>query len=172
MYYIKTKSVVLKKVLLTYWNAQRSSMGSTSCIWIMVLLLNCVFCDNVSTPLSRELLTSNENSNRILSEADPSPLTPLPPLPADFYYVDDPRFTVYYEKRLSNPNAVSCTQLCANTVYGICDDSVQPNSVNTAQKMTDLVSNIENYERNRCDQVLQANSAIAPYINQGNLLFL
>ena len=146
-------------------------MRSTLCIWIMVLLLNCVFCDGVSTPSSRELLTSNENSNRILSEAAPSPPpglpppSPAPPIPEDYHYVDDSRFTVYYDNRQNNVDVVSCTQICANTVYGNCDDSVQPNNVNTEQKMRDLVSSIRSFDRTTCDTVAVENSTLAPYVD-------
>ena len=45
---------------------------------------------------------------------------------------------MYYENTLDNENSVSCTQICANTVYGSCDDSVQPNNVDTRQKMNEL----------------------------------
>ena len=67
---------------------------------------------------------------------------PFPPIPPNFYYVDDSRFTIFF----ANTGAFNtCNTICANTIYGNCDDSVQPNTVNSQTEMNNLVASINGF---------------------------
>ena len=63
------------------------------------------------------------------------PALPPAPLPPDYYYVDDTRFTIF------RPNSgQSCNDICAETAFSTCDNSLLPNNIDSATKMNELAS--------------------------------